>query len=111
MSSEHVLELTDETFEQEVLQADVPALVDFWAEWCMPCKMIAPVVEELAADYGGRVKFCKVDTDSCQQTAMKLGIRAIPTLMVFHGGRLVKQFIGLQQKSDLKSALDELLGG
>ena len=110
MASENVIEFTDENFEDEVLQADMPVLVDFWAEWCMPCKMIAPIVEELAGEYEGKVKIGKVDTDASQDTAMKYGINAIPTLMLFQGGEVVRKFVGLQQKSDLKSALDEVLG-
>ena len=110
MGSESVVELTDSNFEQEVLQADVPALVDFWAEWCMPCKMIAPTVEELASEYAGKVKVGKVDTDSSRDTAMKFGISAIPTLILFKDGEVAKKFVGLQQKSDLKAAIDELLG-
>ena len=110
MASENVLELTDENFEQEVLQAEVPALVDFWAEWCMPCKMIAPIVEELADEYAGKLKVGKMDTDASRDTAMKFGISAIPTLLLFKGGEVARKFVGLQQKSDLKTALDEALG-
>ena len=110
MASENVLELTDENFEQEVLQAEVPALVDFWAEWCMPCKMIAPIVEELADEYAGKLKVGKMDTDASRETAMKFGISAIPTLLLFKGGEVARKFVGLQQKSDLKTALDEALG-
>ena len=109
MASENVLELTDDNFEQEVLQADQPALVDFWAEWCMPCKMIAPTVEELASEYAGRVKVGKVDTDSSRDTAMKFGISAIPTLILFKNGEVAKKFVGMQQKSELKAALDSVL--
>ncbi len=107
MASENLLELTDENFEQEVLKSDVPCLIDFWAEWCMPCKMIAPTIEELADEYVGKVKVAKMDTDNCRETAMKLGISAIPTLMLFSGGEVIKKFVGLQQKRDLKAAMDE----
>jgi len=110
MASENVLELTDENFEQEVLEAEAPALVDFWAEWCMPCKMIAPIVEELADEYAGKLKVGKMDTDASRDTAMKFGISAIPTLLLFKGGEVARKFVGLQQKSDLKTALDEALG-
>jgi thioredoxin 1 len=107
MASEHVLELTDGNFQSEVLESDQPVLVDFWAEWCMPCKMIAPTVEELAEEYAGKVKFGKVDTDASRDTAMQYGITAIPTLILFKDGQMVKKFVGLQQKSDLKSVIDE----
>lgn len=110
MSSENVLELTDANFEAEVTNADVPVLVDFWAEWCMPCKMLAPVVEELAEEFSGRVKVCKLDTDAARDTAMKFSISAIPTLILFKGGQLEKKFVGLQQKAELKAALDEVAG-
>jgi thioredoxin 1 len=110
MASEHTLELTDGNFEQEVLQADTPALVDFWAEWCMPCKMVAPTIDELAAEYQGKLKVGKVDTDSNREIAMKFGISAIPTLILFKDGEMVKKFVGLQQKADLKTAIDEAIG-
>ena len=107
--SEHVLELTDANFDQEVMQSDVPVLVDFWAEWCMPCKMLAPTIDELGAEYAGKVKICKLDTDSARETSMKFGISAIPTVMLFKGGEVAQKFVGLQQKGDLKSALDAAL--
>ncbi len=110
-SSNNVLRLTDENFESEVIQSDQPVLVDFWAEWCMPCKMVAPAVEELADEYAGRAKVGKVDTDESRNVAMQLGISAIPTLMVFADGRLVKRMVGVQTKKDLKAALDDALGG
>jgi len=111
MGSEHVLVLTDANFEGEILNADVPALVDFWAEWCMPCKMQTPTIEELAAEYAGRVKIGQVDTDSSREMAMKFGISAIPTLILFKGGQMVNKFVGLQRKADLKAALDAALAG
>jgi thioredoxin 1 len=110
MASEHTLELTDNNFEQEVLQADVPALVDFWAEWCMPCKMLAPTIDELAAEYQGTLKVGKVDTDANREISMKFGISAIPTLILFKDGEVVRKFVGLQQKTDLKTAIDEAIG-
>ena len=109
MASQNVIELTDANFEQEVLQAEVPTLVDFWAEWCMPCKMIGPVVEELADDYAGRIKVGKMDTDASRDTALKFGITAIPTLILFKDGEVAKQFVGLQEKSVLKAGIDEVL--
>ncbi len=110
MSSEHVVELTDANFEAEVTNSDVPVLVDFWAEWCMPCKMLTPVIEELAEEFSGKVKVCKLDTDEARESAMKFSISAIPTLMLFNGGEMTKKFVGLQQKAELKAALDEVAG-
>lgn len=110
MASEHVLTLTDANFEEEVLQADKPVVVDFWAEWCMPCRMLAPTIEELAKEYGDRIKVGKVDTDSNRNISVKYGISAIPTVMIFNGGELAKRFVGLQPKKDFKAALDSLLG-
>jgi len=111
MSSENVIELTDQNFEDEVLKADGAVLVDFWAEWCMPCKMLAPTIEDLAKEYAGRLKVGKVDTDSARSTAMKFGISAIPTVILFDKGQVVKKFVGLQQKKDFKAAIDQVLGG
>ena len=111
MASQNVLQLTDNGFEQEVLNADVPALVDFWAEWCMPCKMLTPTIEALAEEYAGRVKVGSMDTDSNRDTALKFGISAIPTVILFKGGQMVKKFVGLQQKDDLKEAIEEVLAG
>ena len=110
MASEKTLELTDSNFEKEVVDSKVPVLVDFWAEWCMPCKMLAPTIEELADEYADKIKVGKVDTDSNREISMKLGISAIPTLVLFKDGEVAKKFVGLQQKSDLKSAIDEALG-
>ena len=107
MGSDNVLELTDGNFEAEVVNSDVPVLVDFWAEWCMPCKMIAPIVEELASEFVGKLKFGKVDTDSNRDISLKFNISSIPTLILFKDGEVIKKFVGLQQKVDLKSALDE----
>jgi thioredoxin 1 len=110
MASESIRELTDDNFEAEVLQSETPALIDFWAEWCMPCKMLAPTIEELAGEYAGKLKVGKVDTDANRSISMKFGISAIPTLILFKNGEVVKKFVGLQQKSDLKAAIDEVLG-
>ena len=106
MASKNVLELSDETFQVEVIDSSVPVLVDFWAEWCMPCKMLAPTIEELAGEFAGKVKFGSMDTDTCRDTAMKFGISAIPTLILFQGGQMTKKFVGLQQKADLKAAIN-----
>jgi len=102
-------EVNDAQFESEVLKAEVPVLVDFWAPWCGPCRMVAPIVEELAEEYGDRVKFLKMNTDDNAKTAAHYGIRAIPTLLVFKGGQLVGQVIGFRPKSDLKKVVDQAL--
>jgi thioredoxin 1 len=100
------VELTEASFEQEVLKAEIPVLVDFWAVWCGPCKMIAPVVDELAVEYEGKLKIGKVDVDNNQQIAMRYGIRSIPTLLVFKGGKVVEQIVGAAPK---KSLVEKLL--
>ncbi|NLF31471.1 MAG: thioredoxin [Planctomycetes bacterium] len=111
MASSNVLMITDDTFEDEVIQSDQPVLVDFWAEWCMPCKMLAPTIDELADEYAGRAKVGKVDTDENRDVAVKFGISAIPTVMVFANGELVKRMVGMQTKKDLKKVLDDALAG
>ncbi len=111
MASDAVLELTDANFEQEVIKSDKPVLVDFWAEWCMPCRMLAPTIEELAHDFNGKVKVGKVDTDANREVSMKYGIQAIPTVMLFDKGQLVKKFVGLQQKAQFASELTKVTGG
>ncbi len=97
----NMVEVTDSNFQTEVLKSDKPVLLDFWAEWCGPCKMIAPVVEELAKEYDGKLKVGKVDVDSNQQTSMQYGIRSIPTLLIFKGGKVVDQLIGAVPKKML----------
>lgn len=109
MASENVLHLTDENFDQEMLQEGTVALVDFWAEWCMPCKMLSPTIDDLAKDYAGKIKVGKVDTDACRATAMKFNISAIPTVILLKDGQMKKKFVGLQQKRDFKAAIDEVL--
>ena len=101
--------VTDNDFEQEVLEAETPVLVDFWAEWCAPCKMVAPVIDDLAEEYDGKIKFTKVDVDVNPQTAMKYGIRSIPTLLVFKGGSPVDQVVGAVPKAVIKKSLDSTL--
>lgn len=109
MAASNLLTLTEESFTREVLEASVPVLVDFWAEWCGPCKMIAPVIDELAGDYDGRVKFGKVNVDEQQNLASQFGIRAVPTLLIFKAGSVVEQVVGLRSKRDLKANLDKYL--
>jgi thioredoxin 1 len=111
MTSPHLVELTDQNFEEEILKAKGVAMVDFWAEWCMPCKMLAPTIEDLAKDYAGRVKVGKVDTDSARDTALKFGISAIPTVILFKDGEVAKKLVGLQTKKVFIEALDALLAG
>jgi thioredoxin 1 len=107
MSNE--IQLTDATFNQEVLQSPLPVLVDFWAPWCGPCKMIAPVIEELAREYEGKVKVCKLNTDEGSESASIYKISAIPTVLLFKGGKLVQELVGLQPKDEIKRHLDELI--
>jgi len=109
MASENVLEITDENFEAEVNNASVPVLLDFWAEWCMPCKMLAPVIDEIADLYAGKIKVGKLDTDSARDVALKFDINAIPTVIIFNKGEVAHRFVGLQQKTDLAEAIDTLL--
>jgi len=110
MAGNAVMQFTDDNFENEVLQSDKPVLVDFWADWCMPCRMLAPTIDQLAADYDGRVKVGKVDTDSNQDTAVQFQISSIPTVILFKDGRPVKKFVGVTPKKDFAAALDELAG-
>jgi len=102
-------DVSDAEFEREVLKSDKPVMVDFWAPWCGPCRMVAPIVEELADEYQGQVKFLKLNTDDNVETAAKFGIRSIPTLLVFKGGQTVDQIIGFRPKGDLKRAIDKAL--
>ncbi|MBI2761304.1 MAG: thioredoxin [Chloroflexi bacterium] len=102
-------DVTDQTFESEVIKADVPVLVDFWAPWCGPCRMVAPIVEELAGEYEGKVNFYKLNTDENPAVSSRYGIRSIPTLLVFKGGEPVGQIVGFRPKSDLKKRLDAAL--
>jgi len=101
--------VNDAEWDQEVLKSDLPVLVDFWAPWCGPCRMVAPIVEELADEYVGKVRFYKLNTDDNVETASKYGIRSIPTLLVFKGGEIVDQLIGFRPKTELKRSLEKAL--
>jgi thioredoxin 1 len=103
------LAVTDATFTDEVLKSEQPVLVDFWADWCGPCKMVAPVVEELAADYDGKLKVTKVDVDSSPLTAGTYGIRSIPTLLIFKDGKPVNQVVGAVPKQVLQEKIDQVI--
>jgi thioredoxin 1 len=103
------IEVTDANFDSEVLKSDKPVLVDFWAEWCGPCKMIAPIVEEVAKEYDGTLKVGKLDVDANPQVSMQFGIRSIPTLLIFKGGRVVEQVVGAVPKRALTEKLSKHL--
>jgi thioredoxin 1 len=108
MASPNIVVLTQENFADEVLQSVTPVLVDFWAEWCGPCKMITPILGELADEYEGRVKIAKVNIDEQQGLAAEYGIRAIPTLLLFDKGQVADQIVGLRSKRDLKASFDRV---
>lgn len=101
--------VTDRDFAQQVLQADKPVLVDFWAAWCAPCRALGPIIDSLSADYDGRVTIAKVDVDANQQVAMQYGIRSIPTVMLFDNGQVVDTFIGVRPKVDYETSLRKVL--
>ena len=103
------VEVTTENFEAEVASSDVPVLVDFWAEWCMPCKMIAPVLQELAEEYDGRLKIGKVDVDSHPEVASRYNVVSIPTLLLFRNGEMVKQHVGAAPKPTLEALFKDLV--
>ncbi|HEY9268780.1 MAG TPA: thioredoxin TrxA [Methylotenera sp.] len=104
--SEHITHLSDASFEQDVLQSQVPVLVDYWAEWCGPCKMIAPILDEISKEYAGRLKIAKLNIDDNQQTPPKYGIRGIPTLMLFKNGNVEATKVGALSKSQLTAFID-----
>jgi thioredoxin 1 len=106
----NVLEITEANFDAEVLKSKEPVLVDFWAPWCGPCRQIAPVVEQLAGEYQGSVKVGKINVDDAQRLAGNYGVNSIPTLMIFKGGQVIDQFVGLQGKPKLQAALDAAKG-
>jgi len=109
MASENIKEFSDQNFDQEVVKSSVPVLVDFWAEWCMPCRMLAPTIEKIAAEYTGKVTVGKVDTDANRDVSIKFGISAIPTVILLKDGEVLQRFVGLRQEKDFKAALDAAL--
>jgi thioredoxin 1 len=107
--SANIISTDDRGFDRAVLQAEMPVLVDFWAPWCGPCRMIAPVVEQLAKEYDGKLRTVKVNTDDSQEVARRYGIQGIPTLAIFHGGKEVKRFVGVRPKAELAGAIDRVV--
>ncbi len=107
--SEHITHISDAAFEQEVLQSQIPVLVDYWAEWCGPCKMIAPILDDISKEYAGRLKIAKLNIDDNQQTPPKYGIRGIPTLMLFKNGNVEATKVGALSKSQLTAFIDSNL--
>ncbi|MEM1165947.1 MAG: thioredoxin [Planctomycetota bacterium] len=108
MAGDNVVTLSDDNFQTEVLDSSTPVLVDFWAEWCMPCKMLAPTIDEIAGEFGDKVKVGKLDIDSNQSTSINFQITAIPTVLIFKDGEVKKKFVGMTKKGDLQDALNEL---
>jgi thioredoxin 1 len=108
MASPNVVTLTQENFAKEVLESPVPVLVDFWAEWCGPCKMIAPILDELADEYNGKIRIGKLNIDDYQNLAAEYRVSAIPTLLIFRQGQVAEQIVGLKSKRDLKSSFDRV---
>jgi thioredoxin 1 len=106
MAGNNTLTFTDTSFDQDVLNSDVPVLVDFWAEWCGPCRMMGPTVDQVATEYSGKVKVGKLDVDSNQQTPARYGIRGVPTLLLFKGGKVVDQRVGAIGKPEFQKMLD-----
>ncbi|MGO9566533.1 MAG: thioredoxin [Desulfomonilaceae bacterium] len=106
--NENLYHVTDGDFDQQILQSEIPALVDFWAAWCGPCRTVGPIVEELAGEYKGKIKVAKLDVDNNKQVASKYGVRGIPTLMLFKDGQIVDQIVGAVPKSRIKELLDKV---
>ena len=109
MAGPDTLEFTDDAFDDEVLNADQPVLVDFWAEWCAPCKALGPVIDELATTYSGRVKVGKVDTDANREVSVRFSVSAIPTVILFNKGEIVEKFVGLRGRKDFETVLNRTI--
>ncbi len=109
MTMAEIVDVTDQNFELEILKSDKPVIIDFWAEWCAPCKQIAPVIQELAEKYGDRIKVAKMDIDSNPKTPGNYGIRSIPTILSFKDGQVVDQLQGARPKADFEAAIEKLL--
>ena len=107
--TENLLHVTDASFENDVLQSDIPALVDFWAAWCGPCKMIAPLLDEISGDYAGKIKVCKMDVDSNPETSVKFNVRGIPTLLIFKNGNIEATKVGALSKAQLVEFVEACL--
>jgi thioredoxin 1 len=105
----NIIELTDAGFDEVVHNSDVPVLVDFWAPWCGPCVMMAPILKEIADEYAGKAKICKLNTDDARDSAIEFGIQAIPTTILFKDGQVQKKWVGLTSKKDIAAAISELL--
>jgi len=110
MAAENTLTFSDDTFDKDVLQSETPVLVDFWAEWCRPCKMMTPTIDALANEYGGKVKIGKLNVDHNNNTAMRYQVRGIPTLLLFKGGKVVEQMVGARSKADVQKVIDAHVG-
>lgn len=109
MASDKVVNLTQDNFKSDIIDSDIPALVDFWAPWCSPCRMIAPVVDEVAEEFGGKVKVGKVNVDENRDIAIEYGVMSIPTLIVFKGGQAVDRVVGFKPKNEMKTLLEKYL--
>jgi thioredoxin 1 len=109
MAGPNTLEITDANFDDSVLKSDQPVLVDFWAEWCGPCKALSPLIDELAKDYQGKARVGKVDTDANRQVSVRFSVSAIPTVILFNKGEIVEKFVGLRGKKDFQAALDRVV--
>ncbi|MFN0138188.1 MAG: thioredoxin [Phycisphaerae bacterium] len=111
MAGANVLHLDDNSFDEQVIKSSIPVLVDFWAEWCGPCQLLGPTIDELAGEYEGKVKVAKVDIDAAQSTAARYGVGSIPTVMIFQNGEAVEKIVGARAKKDYQAVLNAKLGG